>query len=143
MRALQFITDHVIFKLSYNQIYQVKITRNGLNAGYLVFMIWYKKFSICPPVWYFLTKVLLWWVAHNENDKTFLRIDQVALSCPKIFKRAKVYRKKPSSNISLCRLQRFAHIKVLRVVEFHRKANKLKNLLSFSLISILQYQRCS
>ena len=94
MRALQFITDHVIFKLSYNQIYQMKTTHNGLNAGYLVFMIWYKKFSICPPVWYFLTKVLLWWVAHNENDKTFLRIDQVALSCPKIFKRAKVYRKK-------------------------------------------------
>ena len=72
----------------------MKTTHNGLNAGYLVFMIWYKKFSICPPVWYFLTKVLLWWVAHNENDKTFLRIDQVALSCPKIFKRAKVYRKK-------------------------------------------------
>ena len=26
MRALQFITDHVIFKLRYNQIYQMKTT---------------------------------------------------------------------------------------------------------------------
>ena len=77
--------------------------------------------SSCPPVWSFITKVLLWWVAHNKNDKTFLRIDQVALSCPKISKRAKVYRKKPSKNISLCRLQRFAHIKVSKVMEFEGK----------------------
>jgi len=26
MRALQFITDHVIFKLPYDQIYQMKTT---------------------------------------------------------------------------------------------------------------------
>ena len=27
MRALQFITDHVIFKLPYNQIYRMKTTQ--------------------------------------------------------------------------------------------------------------------
>ena len=30
MRALQFITDHVIFKLHYNQIYQMKTTKDSL-----------------------------------------------------------------------------------------------------------------
>ena len=29
MRSLEFITDHVIFKLRYNQIYQLKTTFNS------------------------------------------------------------------------------------------------------------------
>ena len=29
MRALQFISDHVIFKLCYNQIYQVKTPQDA------------------------------------------------------------------------------------------------------------------
>ena len=40
----------------------------------------------------------------------------------------------------MCRLQRFAHIKVSRVVEFIKKQiNFTKNLFSFSLLSILEY----
>ena len=31
MRALQFITDHVIFKLCYNQIYQMKTTMYNVH----------------------------------------------------------------------------------------------------------------
>jgi hypothetical protein len=36
MRALQFITDHVIFKLRYNQIYQMKTTLRCLLFEHLI-----------------------------------------------------------------------------------------------------------
>ena len=32
MRALEFITDHVIFKLRYNQIYQMKTTLDSYSG---------------------------------------------------------------------------------------------------------------
>ena len=38
MRALQFITDHVIFKLCYNQIYQIKTT---MDQAYIIFLIFF------------------------------------------------------------------------------------------------------
>ena len=32
MRDLEFLTDHVIFKLRFNQIYQLKTTLDGLHG---------------------------------------------------------------------------------------------------------------
>ena len=37
MRALQFITDHVTFKLHYNQIYQMKTTQDTLYGDMHVY----------------------------------------------------------------------------------------------------------
>ena len=35
MRALKFITGHVIFKLRYNQIYQLKTTKTSLLQDFI------------------------------------------------------------------------------------------------------------
>ena len=39
MRALQFITDHVIIKLRYNQIYQMKTTFDSSNNSFISMVI--------------------------------------------------------------------------------------------------------
>ena len=47
MRALEFITGHVIFKLHYNQIYQLKTTLVIIFSKEFSFSIWF----CCSALW--------------------------------------------------------------------------------------------
>ena len=68
MRALQFITDHVIFKLRYNQIYQMKTTyvdqkcQKKINA--IVVISYWLHYGFIMKSFYQIP--LTWWKIYDN-----------------------------------------------------------------------------